>query len=95
MQRKIPLLDTDNKIKTSDLGSGTPTGTKFLRDDKNWVTPPSGGIITEFEFDSNGDIQPTEFSGTFINTYDLSPADTIIPDEFFEADVNGDLQPVA
>ena len=61
------------------LVSGTPTAT----------------IAPEFELDVNSDLQPTEFSGTFMVVYDeISVAATIVADAFFEADVNDDLQPI-
>lgn len=53
--------------------------------------PPSGAGV-EFEFDVNSDVQPTEFTGTLCNVYDLSPADTIVPDVYFDEDGAGDLQ---
>lgn len=41
-------------IPASELGTGTPTGTKFLRDDGSWQVPPGGQgafAITEVEVD--------------------------------------------
>ena len=36
-------LDTGSKVPVSQLGTGTPDGTKFLRDDRTWQTPAGGG----------------------------------------------------
>ncbi len=40
--RKVPILDTDNKIKTTDLGGIGADGTKYLRGDKSWQAPVAG-----------------------------------------------------
>ncbi len=68
-----------------------PVG-NFLRDNRAWEAI-TVSLPPEFEFDVNGNIEPTVFSGTLLSTYDLSPTDTIVADDFFEADANGDLQP--
>lgn len=39
---KVPILDTDNKIKTSDLGSGNADATKVLYGDKTWKVSGAG-----------------------------------------------------
>ena len=36
-------LDAGSKVPVAQLGSGTPDGTKFLRDDQTYQTPPGGG----------------------------------------------------
>lgn len=44
MPEVILVGKTDGaKIPASDLGTGTPDGTKFLRDDNVWATPEGGG----------------------------------------------------
>ena len=43
--RKVPILDTDDKIKTADLGGAGADATKYLRGDKTWNIPP-GALIT-------------------------------------------------
>lgn len=39
----VHATKTDGHIPVSDLGTGTPTGSKFLRDDGTWQSPPGGG----------------------------------------------------
>lgn len=91
------IITNDVSITKHGFAPKAPNDTtKFLRGDGGWAVPPSGSIA-ELELDGNGDIQPTAFaSGTFVGNepYDISPAETIVNDAFFEADVNGDLQPV-
>ena len=45
--QSIPDLDaaktTSGRFDVARLGGGTPTGTKYLRDDGQWITPPGGG----------------------------------------------------
>ena len=36
-------LDVGSKVPVAQLGTGTPDGTKYLRDDRSWVTPAGGG----------------------------------------------------
>jgi len=49
--KKIPILDTDNKIKTTDLGGVGADSTKFLRGDKTWVVPQNAPNIKQIEID--------------------------------------------
>jgi hypothetical protein len=37
-----PGLDINSRVPAAQLGSGTPDGTKFLRDDRTWTAPPGG-----------------------------------------------------
>jgi len=48
-------LDSGTKVPVAQLGAGTPTGAKYLRDDRSWETPPGGGtpgdtVVTEKAF---------------------------------------------
>jgi hypothetical protein len=43
------------KIKPEQLATGTPDGTKFLRDDQVWAVPPGGGG----DLDDLGDVVVT------------------------------------
>lgn len=43
MKEPVVYKETDPYIVPAKLGSGTPDGTKFLRDDNSWQAPPGGG----------------------------------------------------
>ena len=40
---KIVILDVNNLVPANELGTGTPDGTKYLRDDRSWQVPSGGG----------------------------------------------------
>lgn len=55
MADKLPIIDylgtleeirVGDKIPIANLASGTPDGTKFIRDDGTLVTPPGGSALT-------------------------------------------------
>lgn len=55
----IPLLSTGGLVPVARLGTGTPDGTKFLRDDGTFAVPPGSSganIATDTIFDAKGDI---------------------------------------
>jgi len=100
MQRKIPLLDIDNKIKTTDLGSGTPDSSKFLRGDKQWSVPPAGGIATTLlSVNPTNALQPIiDFVGQIglleLNSNgDLQPITGSESDYTLELDINDNIRP--
>lgn len=37
-------LDSSSQVPFANLGSGTATGSKFLRDDRTWAVPSAGGV---------------------------------------------------
>lgn len=37
-------LDSTTKVPVAQLGTGTPTGALFLRDDRSWAAPSGGGL---------------------------------------------------
>lgn len=41
-------LDATTRVPTVELATGTPDGTKFLRDDRTWVTPAGGGSTPDY-----------------------------------------------
>lgn len=53
---KYATKATTNTIPVSQLGTGTPTGAKYLRDDGQWWVPPGGGgtpastVVSETSF---------------------------------------------
>lgn len=40
----LASLDGATLVPTAELGTGAPTGTKFLRDDGTWQVPPGAGV---------------------------------------------------
>lgn len=48
-QRKITPLDDNELVDPQYLGTGTPDGTKFLRDDQTYATPAGVGGYTDEE----------------------------------------------
>ncbi len=57
-------------VPTAELGSGTPDGTKFLRDDQTWQTPASGEVNTASNVGSGGVVFKTK-SGVDFEFYSL------------------------
>jgi len=52
MDYNVPIFDTDNKIKTTDLGGTGADGTKCLFGDKSWKVPGAGSTnIKQTEID--------------------------------------------
>ena len=56
-----PGLDTNGLIASDHLGTGTPDGTQFLRDDLVWAVPSGGGggtsdhaLLTHLSWSSSG-----------------------------------------
>lgn len=43
-------LDAGSLVPVGNMGTGAPDGTKFLRDDRTWVTPSSGGAPTTAQY---------------------------------------------
>jgi hypothetical protein len=54
----LPLLSTGGRLPIARIASGTPDGTKFVRDDGTLVTPSGGGgaVATDAIFDAKGDL---------------------------------------
>lgn len=58
---------TPKRIPVAVLGTGTPTGSKYLRDDRTWNVPPGGSVATTVNIQ-------TGTTYTFV----LGDADTVI-----------------
>ena len=74
MATKKPIVDYGGKqseilasdtIPVSNLGTGTPDGTKFLRDDGTFVTPAGGGGS------GNSTTQTVDFGSTFTDKAEI------------------------
>jgi hypothetical protein len=66
--RKVPILDTDNKIKTTDLGGTGADSTKCLFGDKTWKVPGASSTnIKQCEIDF-GTIPVSEKEFTIIDS---------------------------
>jgi hypothetical protein len=60
-------LDSGLLVPVANLGTGAPTGLKFLRDDRVWAVPAGGGSLTIEEVDGTPSVAATKLilpSGT-------------------------------
>lgn len=54
-------LDGGGLVPVTQLGTGTPTGTKFLRDDQTYAVPPGiSGTLTVEELDGTPSVNPVD-----------------------------------
>jgi len=44
----LAALDGTTRVPIAQLATGTPTGAKFLRDDRTWQLPPGAAVSTAF-----------------------------------------------
>lgn len=65
-------LDSGVLVPVAQLGSGTPTGLKFLRDDRTWQVPAGGGGLTDHTHAVTG-------SGATGGGAALAPTSLILP----------------
>jgi hypothetical protein len=49
-KRNYAPLDSNERVPTANLGSGTPDGTKFLRDDQTYAVPAGTGAPTGADY---------------------------------------------
>jgi hypothetical protein len=81
---KVPVLDTDNKIKTSDLGSGIADSTTVLFGDKTYRVPGAGSTnIKQTEIDFG--VVPISEKEFIIIDSDVSATSQIIAQMAYEA----------
>ncbi len=89
-QYVVPVFDTDNKIKTVDLGGIGADGTKCLFGDKTWKSPGAGSTnIKQTEIDF-GIIPVLEKEFTIIDV-DVLVTSQIIGNVAYEAPTGKDL----
>lgn len=73
-------LDSNGRVPVAQLGSGTPTGSKFLRDDGSWQAPGGGAASqldangTTLDVDAITDGQFLKRSGTSVTSAALGGA---------------------
>ncbi len=89
-QYKVPVFDTDGKIKTVDLGSGTPSSEVCLFGDKTWKSPGAGSVNikqTEVDFGTTP-ISEKEFT---VTDTDVLVTSQLIAQVAYEAPTGKDL----
>jgi len=90
---KVPILDTDNKIKTADLGGSGADGTKCLFGDKTWKVPGAGSTnIKQCEIDFGS--VPVSEAEFIITDSDVLVTSQIIGNIAYEAPTGKDLDEV-
>ena len=87
-------LDVSQKVATANLGGAGADSTKYLRGDQTWAVPTTP-VTDMWELDGNSDLEPTSFSGTWVDPSqnELTLPDTVTSDTYWEADGNGDIEP--
>lgn len=105
MSEQIPALDNWGDIREAinanttehdqaisekmDHPTGTPTGSKFLRDDGSWATPPTGGDGTIVPGEDDTKAATAELADSLITTFVLD--DDNIPSEIVREDSDATL----
>lgn len=78
-------LDKEDADATyAPIPEGTPTGSKFLRDDNTWAPPPAGGGggfgDLGMTYDADGNVETVTEDG-IVTTYTYNPDGSVDTDE--------------